>query len=129
MNVPFVTDNLRRGDLENFLKVLHLADNSTMPQDGSADKYYKVRPLFDIANQNFSKMPIPTTMSVDEHMVRYFGRHSTKKFVRGKPIRYGFEIFGIASPGGFLHHAEPSCGKSTKFMILTSVTVLTLSSP
>ena len=30
-------------------------------------------------------------LSIDEQMVPYFGRHSSKMFIHGKPIRFGFE--------------------------------------
>ena len=30
---------------------------------------------------------------VNESMVLYFGRHSAKRFIRGKPIRFGFKIW------------------------------------
>ncbi|MEL7308831.1 MAG: hypothetical protein AAGK05_13840, partial [Pseudomonadota bacterium] len=110
VNVQFTSNHLRRCEFENFLANLHLADNSQINED----RYYKVRPIFDIANKNFSKVPLSQRLCVDEHIVRYYGRHSTKKFIRGKPIRYGYELFGIASPNGFLHYVEPSCGSSTR---------------
>nr|CAH7746854.1 unnamed protein product [Callosobruchus chinensis] len=31
-------------------------------------------------------------LSIDEEMVTYFGRHSCKMFMKGKPIRFGFKL-------------------------------------
>ena len=29
---------------------------------------------------------------MDEVMIPYYGRHSAKQYIRGKPIRYGFKV-------------------------------------
>ena len=34
-------------------------------------------------------------LSFDEMIVRYYGHHSLKQFIRGKPIRLGIQILGI----------------------------------
>ena len=47
-------------------------------------------------------------------MVPYFGKHGTKQFIRGKPIRFGFKLWCLASTDGYLFHAEPYCGADTK---------------
>jgi hypothetical protein len=52
-----------------------------------------VRPIFDNINKRSSKyFSTQGKYSVDEVMVPYFGRHSSKQFIRGKPIRYGFKV-------------------------------------
>ena len=30
--------------------------------------------------------------SIDEIMVPYYGRHSSKQYIRGKPIRFGYKV-------------------------------------
>ena len=37
-------------------------------------------------------------------MVSYFGRHSCKLFIRGKPIRFGYKILSLCSTGGRPYH-------------------------
>lgn len=110
VKVSFITNNLQRDTFDKFMKIMHLADNMAIDED----KYYKVRPLFDICNRNFKKFPLSTVLCIDEHIVKYYGRHGTKKFIRGKPIRFGYELFGLAAPDAFLHHVEPSCGSSSQ---------------
>ena len=39
-------------------------------------------------------------LSIDESMVPYFGRHSCKQFIRGKPIRFGYKLWCICSSSG-----------------------------
>ena len=43
-------------------------------------------------------------LSIDESMVPYFGRHSCKQFIRGKPIRFGYKIWMLASNIGLPYH-------------------------
>ena len=51
--------------------------------------------------------------SVDESIIPYYGKHGTKQFIRGKPIRFGFKLWCITSSEGYLFHAEPYCGVDT----------------
>ncbi|KRX20026.1 PiggyBac transposable element-derived protein 3 [Trichinella nelsoni] len=37
---------------------------------------------------------------IDEGMVPYFGHHSCKMFIRGKPIRFGYKIWTMSSANG-----------------------------
>ena len=48
-------------------------------------------------------------------MIPYFGKHSAKQFIRGKPIRFGYKLWGVADPDdGWMLHVEPYCGSSTR---------------
>ena len=53
----------------------------------------QVRPIFDNLNKNSHQwFGQSGRYSVDETMVPYFGRHSSKQYIRGKPIRYGYKV-------------------------------------
>ena len=41
-------------------------------------------------------------MSIDEAMIPYFGKHSTKQFIRGKPIRFGYKMWVLTTPLGYV---------------------------
>ena len=45
-------------------------------------------------------------------MVPYYGRHSCKQFSRGKPIRFGYKLWVLASSIGLPYHVEIYKGKS-----------------
>ena len=45
---------------------------------------------------------------------RYFGHHSLKQFIRGKPTRFGFKVWCCNCSIGFTRWVEPYCGKSTQ---------------
>ena len=51
--------------------------------------------------------------SVDESIIPYYGKHGTKKFIRGKPIKFGFKIWCITSSEGYLLHVELYYGADT----------------
>ena len=70
--------------------------------------------FFSHLNRCFKTLPLSDNLSIDETMIKYYGRHGTKQFVRGKPIRFGYKLFSLASPSGYLYHAEPYCGRDTK---------------
>ena len=50
-------------------------------------------------------------------MVPYYGRHSAKMFIRGKPIRFGYKIWSLCSADGYPYHLqiyrgkEPNCSR------------------
>ena len=43
---------------------------------------------------------------IDEQMVPYFGKHSAKMFICGKPIKFGYKSWVLASSDGFLYKFE-----------------------
>ena len=46
-------------------------------------------------------------------MVPYYGRHGTKQFIHGKPIRYGFKVWSLCTNDGSGIWFEPYCGRDT----------------
>ena len=51
-------------------------------------------------------------LSIDEHMVPYFGRNSCKMFIRGKPIRFGYKNWVLSSDDGYPFKVMPYQAKS-----------------
>lgn len=79
-----VAENISKSKFEGILSCLHYADNG----QANNDRYYKVRPIFKNLNKQASKYTsLINSLSVDESMIPYFGRHNTKQYIRGKPIR------------------------------------------
>lgn len=105
-----VASTMTRNKFETIHRFLHFNDNNTIDKK---DKIYKVRPLFTHMNEKFHTMVdvIPTSYSIDEAMEPYFGHHSMKQFIRGKPIRFGFKLWCLASSGGYLIKFEPYTGR------------------
>ncbi|KAK6994192.1 PiggyBac transposable element-derived protein 3 [Biomphalaria glabrata] len=45
-------------------------------------------------------------------MVPYFGRHSAKQFIQNKPIRFGYKVWSLATPSGYVAQFDPDVGAS-----------------
>ena len=54
--------------------------------------------------------PVSQNLSVDEAMIPYFGRHGAKQFLRLKPVRFGYKIWCVCTPNGYLVNFEPYQG-------------------
>lgn len=111
-NCKAVTNSgMTKNRFEAIMSSLHFADNSKR----DADRLYKVRPLFEHFNKLFSEMakPLPMTWAIDEAMEPYFGRHSLKQFIRGKPVRFGFKFWCLCSSEGLLLKFKLYEGKDT----------------
>lgn len=73
-----------------------------------------MRPLFDLLNTTAKKyVQHPERVSVDEGMVKYFGPHPLKQFIRGKPIRFGYKLWILATATGELLAVQPYAGANT----------------
>ncbi|KAK4292663.1 hypothetical protein Pmani_034580 [Petrolisthes manimaculis] len=104
-----ISESIRRDAFEQIMCCLHFADNMKMTDD----KFYKVRPLIQHLNQVNKPKYSQEFYSIDEVMIPYYGRHSSKQFIKGKPIRFGFNVWAACTADGFLLHAEPYCGLYT----------------
>ena len=72
---------------------------------------YKVRPLRVLSNSKFRQCGIfHEDSSFDEAMVKYFGRHPTKQFIRGKPIRFGYKYWTLCGSNGYCYAFDTYCG-------------------
>ena len=76
-------------------KFIHFADNDNLT---AGDKLAKIPPLQDKVNASLQQVGLfEKDLSIDEQMVPYFGRHSAKMFIWGKPIRFGYQNWVLAS--------------------------------
>lgn len=91
---------------------LHLSDNDILDKN---DKFAKIRPFIDIINKKNLQWGIFSfALSIDEQMVPYFGRHSCKMFIKGKPVRFGFKLWCLCSSDGYLFYTLPYAGAQNK---------------
>lgn len=56
----------------------------------------------NMLQKNFLEHFVPfQNLNYDESMVKYFGKHRCKQFIRGKPIRFGYKIWCLNTPDGY----------------------------
>ena len=84
ISFPLVRGIMSRNYFKKVKACLHVCDNDDLCVD---DKWAKLRPLFDIVNTKIIQFGVfAEHLSIDEQMVPYFGLHSCKMFIRGKPL-------------------------------------------
>jgi hypothetical protein len=101
LGIDMVFDNINRASFREIKKYLHFADNL---QDitGITDKMWKVRPLMDAVNQRLVQFGcFCKHCSADEQMLPYYGIHSCKQFIRGKPKRFGYKSWSLCCEHGY----------------------------
>lgn len=92
---------MRRNSFEEIMSFFHCVDNTEMKNEH--DKMWKLRPLMDEIKKRFMKYYMPEqNLSFDETMVKYYGKHSCKQFIRGKPIRFGYKLWSLCTVDGYL---------------------------
>ena len=90
---------------------LHLADNNAL---NSSDEFVKVRPLFNVINEQCISNYQPTQhVNVDESMVPYLGKHGVKQHIHRKPIKCGSTLWVMATPLGYCIQFHPYAGKDS----------------
>nr|CAI5827507.1 unnamed protein product [Callosobruchus analis] len=94
---------MSRNRFQSIKQNLHLSDNSILDKN---DKFAKVRPFFDVINKKILQFGMLSfNLSIDEQIVPYFGRHSCKMFIKGKPVRFGFKLWCLCSSDGYLFYS------------------------
>ena len=101
---------MSRNTFDDVMRFTHFA-NSYRPKD---DPFWKVALLFKTINEMAAKYVEKTEyVSVDESMIWYFGPHPLRKFIKGKPTRFGFKVWVMCTPSGELIRCVPSAGSKT----------------
>lgn len=108
--MPIIYNSISRDRFTFIMAHLHCCDNSNLDPN---DKFAKVRPLFDMLNSNFvAYAPYEENHSIDEAMIPYYGGHTCKQYIRGKPIRWGYKFWVGATRLGYVIWFLPYQGKS-----------------
>ena len=104
-----VADLLSRNRFEEILRYSHLAGNAKL---APGDKLAKVRSFFNLMNQRFlNAFQYDEQLCVDESMIPYFGKHSAKQYIKGKPINFGYKVWCLNTNNGYLIQCDPYSGK------------------
>ena len=112
LGVPIVANTMSKNRYHQIKKCLHFADNQNLTE---GDKVSKIAPLYEMLNRNLIQFGIfNKLLSVNESMLPYFGRHSAKMFIRGKPIRFGFKIWCLCDSDGYSYNMKIYQGKKKK---------------
>lgn len=112
MRNEMVVEAMRRDRFLQICRFIHFANNNSIDP---ADKMYKLRPLTDFLKAKFIEHFVPEqNLCYDESMIRYYGRHGCKQFIRGKPIRFGYKVWSFNTPSGYLINFEIYQGRNPR---------------
>lgn len=107
-----VSNSMRRDRFLQICRFFHCTSNTEINQN---DKDWKIRPLMEMLKKQCISNFVPEEhLAYDESMVKYFGRHGCKQFIRGKPIRFGYKIWSLNAKDGYLVNFELYQGKNPK---------------
>jgi DNA excision repair protein ERCC-6 len=101
---------MARNRFDEMMRYLHLSDNAEL---GAGDKFIEVRLLISLLNEKFLlyfTFLKTQHLSIDESMVLYFGKHGAKQFIRGKPICFGYNMWVLTTPLGYVLQLDPYQG-------------------
>ena len=100
---------MRRDRFQQIMRFVHCSDNNNIDKE---DKMFKLRPLMNVLKDKYLKHFVPEQeLDYDESMIEYYGRHSCKQFIRGKPIRFGYKVWCLNTTKGYLVNFEVYQGK------------------
>lgn len=99
MHNPMISKAMTRDRFRTISRFIHF---TTIDDENRHDKMWKLRPLTERLVNNFVKnFKAEQHLSYDESMIAYYGPHSCKQFIRGKPIRYGYKVWSLNTPMGY----------------------------
>ena len=108
IGLSIVYEFISRKEFEDVKRFIHFADNNSLD---TKDKFDKVRQLYDIINKNLKQFGFSHShYSIDEQMVPYTGKNSSKQTIRTKIICFGWKNFVICSDDGYPYFIDPYCG-------------------
>ncbi|KAL7405160.1 hypothetical protein ABVT39_024706 [Epinephelus coioides] len=110
-----IADTMSKKRFKLLRRFIHFNDNQQC--DLSADRFYKIRPLFKMLREQCLLIPSTYKHSVDEVMVSYKGTRAgtLRQYIANKPDKWGFKIFCRASSSGIIHDLLLYQGPSTFF--------------
>ena len=109
LRVSFVADIMSRDTFFKIKKYFHVADNLNLEK---GNKVAKVSLLYRLLNERLSKWGVfHKQLSIDESMVPYYGKHSAKMYIKGKPIRFGYKIWSLCGYDGYPYKMTIYTGK------------------
>ncbi|XP_068221337.1 piggyBac transposable element-derived protein 3-like [Palaemon carinicauda] len=113
LGVPIIQKAMSRNRFQLLKSVIHFCKNDEA-KDNTHDRGFKIRSLLSLVKDSFQQFGVfEECISVDEMIVKYYGHNPLKQFMRGKPIRFGYKLWGLCGVSGYCHNFDLYCGKSS----------------
>lgn len=103
---------MRKNRFKEITQFLHFSD---MNKPNTDDKIWKLRPLTDHLKDKMLKNFHPEqNLSYDESMIEYHGRHSMEQYLRDKTVPFGYKVWSLCTPSGYMANFEIYQGKNPR---------------
>ena len=108
LEAPIFSNIMTRDRFRVIKSCLHIADNHNLAQF----KVAKVLFLLELLRTNCQQFCVfHKYLGIDESMVRYHGLHSTKQYIKGKPVKFGYKPWILCNSDGYTYNFKIYCGK------------------
>ena len=97
--LPHFKSHMSQHRFEQLFAMLHLTNNNQLPDTLSTAKRFeaKLGNFLNIVNMNSSRLLKPgRALSIDEIMVKFYGRSQIRQYMKSKPAKYGIKLWGLA---------------------------------
>ncbi|CAG5029382.1 unnamed protein product [Parnassius apollo] len=119
VHIPFVEPAMSRNRFDKIKSNLNFNDNS---QIDNTEKVFKICPLIEKANESFRKFGIyESNLAVDEMIVKYFGHHGIKQFIKGKPVKFRYNLWALCGVSGYCYNFSLYTGKDAQISACSNV--------
>ena len=96
---------------ELLLQMLHFTNNENA--NLLNDRLYKISPIIDTLNRNFTKYyDPPETLYIDEFVIPFHSR--IKQLIKQRKYRYGIKIFKLCFNPGYTYNFQIYCSKKSE---------------
>ena len=115
LSTPIFGKTMARDRFKAILRYLHFCDNTLRPQRNTDnhDPLFKVRRFYRKVTSSFQRIFTPGEyISVDEGMIRFFGRLSFKTYNPQKPAKYGLKAYKVCDQSGYTYKFQLYTGKA-----------------
>lgn len=110
VNCPDISSAMSRN---RFKEIKSKLKYSKPTDQNNIDKAWKVREILQLFRKNIQQFGFfSTALSVDEMMVRFFGRTCLRQYLPSKPDRYGMKLWALCGANGFIFNVDIYCGKN-----------------
>ncbi|KAK3759993.1 hypothetical protein RRG08_048736 [Elysia crispata] len=97
-----VANFMPRQRFEKLSSTIHFINNMAVREEDKKDKLFKLRPWLKSLSSSLIKLPQEEYSAVDEIMIPFKGRSGIKQYMRNKPHKWGFKLWGRAGASGSL---------------------------
>lgn len=113
LQIPLISNNMNVNRFFKLRQNLHFVDAQMRPETN--DRFWKIRPLYDILRKRCLELPIEENLCIDEQMVPFKGNLNVKQYIRGKPSPWGVKIFALCGSSGIMYDFLIYQGSTTEY--------------